>query len=231
MLNLHYGDITAIRRPILSGLRKYTFHLTQKEFLSKMTGRRRKPALDVPRTIVFVGLMGAGKSHIGRRLAARLGLPFIDADAEIEAAAGCSIEEIFARHGEDAFRDGERRVIARLLSGPVHVMAAGGGAFMNAETRRRIRDCAISIWLRAEVDVLLERVARRSNRPLLKQGDPRQVLEQLIAERYPVYGEADITVDTNHGPPGPIADKVYTALKEHISRMQAEPKLTQDTNE
>ncbi|MCH8155094.1 MAG: shikimate kinase [Proteobacteria bacterium] len=151
----------------------------------------------VPRTIVLVGLMGAGKSCIGRRLAAQLALDFVDADAEIERAAGCSIEEIFERHGETAFRDGERRVIARLLNQPIHVLATGGGSFMDPRTRSEIRGRAITVWLRADLELLLKRTGRRSNRPLLKRGNPREILEKLIAERYSVYGQADVIVDSS----------------------------------
>jgi shikimate kinase len=170
-----------------------------------------------PRTIVLVGLMGVGKSNIGRRLAARLGLPFIDADAEIEAAAGETIEEIFRRRGEAAFRDGERRVIARLLDGPIHVLAAGGGAFMDPQTRARIRERGISVWLRADIDILLARVARRDNRPLLKAGDPRAILTELMEKRYPIYAEADITVDSVEGPPESTLGRVIAALKRFLA--------------
>ena len=138
------------------------------------------------RTIVLVGLMGAGKTSVGRRLAVLLGMPFVDADKEIEKAAGCAIPEIFAAHGEAAFRDGERRVIARLLKDPPHVLAAGGGAFMDPETRARIRDDALSVWLRADIDLLLERVGGRRGRPLLDTGDRRAILAALIEERHPV---------------------------------------------
>jgi shikimate kinase len=165
------------------------------------------------RSIVLVGLMGAGKTNIGRRLASRLHLPFIDADSEIEAAAGETIEEIFERHGEAYFRDGERRVIARLLDGPVHVMAAGGGAFMDAQTRARIRQRAISIWLRADIELLLTRVARRDNRPLLKDGDRRAILAALIEKRHPIYAEADIVVDSIDGPPELTLSQVIYELK------------------
>ena len=179
-----------------------------------MTGRILVP----PRTVVLVGLMGAGKTNIGRRLAARLHLPFLDADAEIEAAAGETIEEIFQNRGEAAFRDGERRVIARLLQGPVHVLATGGGAFMDPQTRSAIRARGISIWLRAELDVLLARVARRSNRPLLKEGDPRGVLQRLMEIRHPVYAEADITVDSIDGPPELTLVRVMGELEAYVAR-------------
>ncbi|MBS1073527.1 3-dehydroquinate synthase [Gluconobacter sp. Dm-73] len=147
------------------------------------------------RTVVLVGMMGAGKTTIGRRLAQICGLPFVDADVEIERAAGCSIPEIFARHGEAAFRDGERRVIQRLLDGPPCILATGGGAWMDAQTRRLVRRHAVSIWLRAPVHVLVKRVAGRPGRPLLAQGRPDEVLERLVGLRYPVYAEADIIID------------------------------------
>ena len=164
------------------------------------------------RTIVLVGLMGAGKSAVGRRLAQRLGLNFVDADAEIEAAAGCTIPEIFERYGEPAFRDGERRVIARILERPPLVLATGGGAFMDPETRALIRERGVSVWLRAELDVLLRRVGRRTNRPLLKDGDPRAVLEGLIAVRHPVYAAADATVDSDDSPADTTVERVLAAL-------------------
>ncbi len=160
--------------------------------------------------------MGAGKTCIGRRLAAQYGLEFIDADAEVEAAAGCTIEEIFERHGEKAFRDGERRVIARLLAQPVHVLATGGGSFMDPRTREAIRGCSISLWLRADVDLLLKRTSRRNNRPLLRRGDPRVILEGLIAERYPVYAEADIIVDSADGPPEVTVDRARAKIEEFL---------------
>jgi shikimate kinase len=168
-------------------------------------------------SLVLVGLMGAGKSSIGRRLAQRLDLDFVDADTEIERAAGCTIEEIFARFGEPAFRDGERRVIVRLLEDrPPIVLATGGGAFMDPETRAAIRRHAVSIWLRADLDVLLRRVARRSNRPLLKQGDPREVLTRLIQLRHPVYAEADLVVDSDDSPPEVTVEKVVAALRQRL---------------
>jgi shikimate kinase len=164
------------------------------------------------RSIVLVGLMGAGKTKIGRRLAARLELPFFDSDEEIESAAGETIEEIFTNRGEAMFRDGERRVIARLLQGPVHVLATGGGAFMDPQTRRIIARRGVSVWLRAELDVLFARVSRRTNRPLLKTPDPRAVLAELITRRHPIYGEADVTVDSGEGPPDATAGRAIAAL-------------------
>lgn len=169
--------------------------------------------LAVPRTIALVGLMGAGKSCIGRLLAGALGLPFVDADKEIEAAAGCSVEDIFAAHGEAAFRDGERRVIARLLTQPKMVLATGGGAFIDPETRKLIHERATSLWLRADADLLVRRTARRNNRPLLKRGDPREILTRLIDERYPVYAEADVAVDSVDGPPEMTLDRVLEGLR------------------
>lgn len=162
--------------------------------------------------------MGAGKTSIGRRLAAQLDMPFVDADAEIEAAAGCTIEEIFERHGEAAFRDGERRVIARLLDGPPQVIATGGGAYMDPETRVLIAGRAISLWLRADLDTLVARTARRSNRPLLKNGDPRDTLDRLMRQRYPVYAEADIVVDSQDCPPDETTQAVLDALSAWLDR-------------
>jgi len=182
------------------------------------------PPLRVSRTVALVGLMGAGKSSIGRRLAQRLGLPFTDADSEIEAAAGATIEDIFQRHGEAAFRDGERRVIARLLDSPPHVLATGGGAFMDASTRALIKARALSIWLRADIELMLARVGRRGNRPLLKSGEPRAVLERLMAQRYPIYAEADLTVDSIDGPPEATLERVLAALATHLAgEKQAAP--------
>lgn len=168
------------------------------------------PALT--QTIVLVGLMGAGKSCIGRRLAQRLNVSFVDADTEIEQAAGCSIAEIFEKYGEAAFRDGERRVMSRLLEGPPTILAAGGGAFMDAETRQLIRQHAVSVWLRADLDTLASRTKGRGHRPLLNNGDPRETLAKLIEVRYPVYAEADITVDTGVDNPNVTCARVVEAL-------------------
>jgi shikimate kinase len=164
------------------------------------------------RSIVLVGLMGAGKSTVGRRLAARLDLPFKDADAEIETAAGMSIADIFATHGEPYFREGERRVIGRLLQEGPSVLATGGGAFMNPETRAWIARAGISIWLKAELDVLMRRVRKRSNRPLLKNADPENSMRQLMEARQPVYALADITVESRDIPHDRVVDDALDAL-------------------
>jgi shikimate kinase len=161
---------------------------------------------------VLVGMMGAGKSTIGRRLAARLRLPFMDADTEIEAAAGMTIPEIFEAHGEKHFRDGEARVIARLLESGPGVLATGGGSFMREETRRRIGDKAVSIWLKADTDVIMKRVKRRTDRPLLQTVDPAATVNRLLAEREPVYGCADITVASRDVPHDKIVDECMAAL-------------------
>jgi shikimate kinase len=169
------------------------------------------------RAVVMVGLMGAGKSAIGKRLAQALGLSFVDADKEIEEAAGCTIPEIFARFGEPAFRDGERRVIARLLEGPICVLATGGGAFMDDSTRAKIKERGLSVWLRADLDTLVRRTARRSNRPLLNAGDPREILGKLMAQRYPVYAAADVTVESLDAPPESTTARVVDALRAHLA--------------
>jgi shikimate kinase len=167
----------------------------------------------LPRTIALVGLMGAGKTTIGRRLARALGVPFRDADEEIERAAGLSVQEIFDRHGEREFRRGEMRVIARLLEEAPHVLATGGGAFIQADTRALLRERAVTVWLRADLDTLMKRVSRRDHRPLLKQEDPAAVMRRLMEERYPVYAEADVVVDTTSGPHGGAVRAVIEALK------------------
>jgi shikimate kinase len=170
-------------------------------------------ALEKP--LVFVGMMGAGKTAIGRRVAERLGVDFVDADDEIEAAAGCSITEIFERHGEAAFRDGEHRVIARLLEGAPKVVATGGGAFMNEATRRAIESHGTSIWLRADFETLWRRVSRRDHRPLLKTENPRKTLRDLIEARYPTYAAADLTVESTDGPRSETVDRVIRAVRRH----------------
>jgi shikimate kinase len=166
-----------------------------------------------PRSIVLVGMMGVGKSSIGRRLAARLGVPFVDADTEIEKAAGMSIPDIFARHGEAYFRSGEARVIARLLDSGPQVLASGGGAVMNADTRAAIKAKGVSIWLKAELDVLLRRIAKRKHeRPMLHTDDPSETLRQLLLTREPVYALADLTVQSRETPHETIVAEIMRAL-------------------
>ena len=165
------------------------------------------------RSVVLVGMMGAGKSTIGRRLSARLGIPFLDADAEIEVAhAGMTIPEIFASYGEPYFRDGEARVIARMLDSGPAVLATGGGAFMRQDTRDRIRDKAVSIWLKADADIIMRRVKRRSDRPLLQTADPEATVGRLISEREPVYQQADLTIWSRDVPHEKIVDECIEAL-------------------
>jgi shikimate kinase len=165
------------------------------------------------RSIVMVGMMGVGKSSIGRRLAARLGVPFVDADAEIEKAAGMGIADIFARHGEADFRSGEARVIARLLDGGPQVLATGGGAVMNADTRAAIKAKGVSIWLSAELDVLMRRINKRKNdRPMLQTADPEATLRELLVAREPVYAQADLTVQSREVPHDAIVSEIMTSL-------------------
>lgn len=169
------------------------------------------------RNVVLVGLMGAGKTSVGRRLAAALRLRFLDADHEIEAAANLTVAEIFEAYGEAHFRDGERRVIARLLADGPKVLATGGGAFMCEETRRRIRANGISIWLKADLPVLMERVRKKGNRPLLRAPDPEAVMRRLMAEREPTYALADIAVRSRDGPHQAIVGEILTALDAHLA--------------
>jgi len=175
------------------------------------------------RAIVLVGMMGAGKSSIGRRLAQRLDIPFVDADTEIEIAAGMSIADIFASRGEPEFRSGEARVIARLLDGGVQVVATGGGAFMNAETRAAIKAKGISVWLKADFDVLMRRIKRRNDRPLLKTDDPATKLQELIDLRYPTYALADLTVQSRDVVHEKIVDEIVGALAGHLGVAGGEP--------
>jgi shikimate kinase len=175
------------------------------------------------RSIVLVGLMGCGKSSVGRRLASRLGLQFVDADEEIERVAAKSIVEIFADHGEAYFRDGERRVIARLLGNGPQVLATGGGAFINPETRQKIRERGISIWLRADLPVLMRRVSKRDTRPLLKTADPEATMRDLMAKRYPVYADADITLESRDVPHDVIVNEAIAAIKAQLALAPAAP--------
>jgi len=173
--------------------------------------------LSLPRTVALVGLMGAGKSAIGRRLAQRLRLPFVDADDEIERAAGCSISEFFERFGEAEFRNGERRVISRLLEGPPHVLSTGGGAYIDPATRALMREKALTVWLRADLDVLFDRVKKRAHRPLLRQGDPREILRRLMEQRYLIYAESDLVVESTAQPADRTTEQVIEALRRHLS--------------
>jgi len=175
------------------------------------------------RSIVLVGMMGAGKSTIGRRLAGRLRLPFLDADIEIEAAASMSIPEIFETRGEPYFRDGEARVIARLLDSGPAVLATGGGAFMREETRTRIRDKAVSIWLKADVDIIMKRVKRRADRPLLQTEDPAATVSRLLEQREPVYRSADLTIWSRDVPHERIVDECIEALRVRLCGDAAPP--------
>ena len=168
------------------------------------------------RPIVLIGMMGAGKTTVGRRLAARLGRHFVDSDEEVEKAAGMSIEDIFAAHGEADFRAGEVKVIARLLKESGIVLGTGGGAFMNAETRGLIKEAAVSVWIKADFELLFQRVSRRSNRPLLKTANPRETLQKLIDARYPTYAEADITIVSRDVPQDQVASEVIDAIAAHF---------------
>ena len=168
------------------------------------------------RPIVLVGMMGAGKTTVGRRLATRLGRHFVDSDEEVEKAAGMSIEEIFASRGEADFRAGEQRVIARLLKDQDLVLGTGGGAFINAETRALVKASAVSVWIKADFELLFQRVQRRSNRPLLKTANPRETLKGLIDKRYPVYADADVTVVSKDVPQDQVASEVIDALLDHL---------------
>jgi len=169
------------------------------------------------RAIVLIGMMGSGKTSVGKRLAARLGLPFHDADAEIEAAAGMSITDIFALHGEPYFREGERKVMLRLLQGGPQVLATGGGAFMNETTRTAIAAYGVSVWLKADFDVLMKRVRKRATRPLLQTPDPEGALRGLIATRYPVYQLADLCVMSQDGPHEAVVEDVTRALETFVA--------------
>jgi shikimate kinase len=181
--------------------------------------RQERPALRLVRPVVLIGLMGAGKSSVGAKLAEMLGAAFCDSDAEIEKAANLSVPEIFERYGETHFRDGERRVIARLLAGKPLVLATGGGAFMDAGTRALIAERAVSVWLRADLDLLVQRTAGRGHRPLLNRGNPRETLAELMAARYPVYERADVHVQSRPGQAHDrMALRIIAGLKKHGDR-------------
>jgi shikimate kinase len=169
------------------------------------------------RSIVFVGLMGAGKTAIGRKVAATLGLPFLDSDQEIEAVSRMNIPDLFERYGEPEFRSLEQRVIARILDHGPQVLSTGGGAYINGQTRELVQELGVSVWLKADIEVLMERVSKKQNRPLLKNPDPRGVMQRLIAERYPVYAHADVKVETRDEKREVISQEVISSLHAHLS--------------
>ena len=182
----------------------------------KTKPKRYSASLVLPKTLVLVGMMGAGKSSIGCRIARKLGVRFYDTDLEVERAAGCSVADIFETWGEKAFRDAERRVIKRLLSGQVQVISTGDGAFVDEENLELIKENAISLWLRADPEILYERVIRRDTRPLLFDGDAKVILEEMIERRYPIYAKADLTVESNDDAHEATVERVMEALKKHI---------------
>lgn len=178
--------------------------------------KRYSASLVLPKTLVLVGMMGAGKSSVGWRLARKLGIPFSDTDQEVEKAAGCSVADIFETWGEKAFRDAERRIIKRLLAEPTQIVSTGDGAFFDEASRALIKENAISLWLRADPEILYERVIRRDTRPLLFEGDAKQILEEMIERRYPIYAKADLTVESNDDAHEATIERVIEALKNYI---------------
>lgn len=181
---------------------------------------KRKSQIDfkVTRPVVLIGMMGCGKTTVGRRLASRLGMRFLDTDSEIEKAAGLNVSDIFDYYGESDFRDGERRVIQRLMSEPPRVLATGGGAFINEQTRTLILEKGTAVWLRADLDVLVERTSRRNTRPLLRKGNPRDILKRLLKEREPCYAQAQIQVKTGQGPHESVVQNIITALRNYYEQ-------------
>jgi shikimate kinase len=204
-------------KPIRRRMRARKNNATMQDAADTIIEGRVKRAL-ARRSLVLVGLMGAGKSTVGRRLAARLGMKFRDADNEIEAAAGMSIPDIFANYGEAHFRDGERRVIDRLLHEEPMVLATGGGAYMDPATRAAIANSAVSVWLRADLETLMRRVRKRGNRPLLQNPDPEATMRHLIDTRYPVYALADLCVESREGPHAKVVEAIIAALDDHLCR-------------
>lgn len=182
----------------------------------KAKPKRYSASLVLPKTLVLVGMMGAGKSSIGWRIARKMGTPFYDTDQEVERAAGCSVADIFETWGEKAFRDAERRVLKRLLSGQTQVVSTGDGTFVDEESRTLIKENAISLWLRADPEILYERVIRRDTRPLLFEGDAKQILEEMVERRYPLYAKADLTVESNDDAHEATVERVMEALKNYI---------------
>jgi len=189
--------------------------------LNKLKRKRKAhaPRLRYPlnKSIALIGLMGSGKTTIGVRLARRLGLPFVDSDAEIEIAAGHTVNEIFEKFGEEDFRVGERKVIDRLISDKPSILGTGGGAYMDRETRKRLNKKTITVWLKADIKSLVERTGRRNTRPLLKQGNPQEILTRLARQRYPVYGQSDITVETGNGPHEHVVNNIIHQLNHFLA--------------
>ncbi|MEZ5892846.1 MAG: shikimate kinase [Parvularculaceae bacterium] len=187
-----------------------------------MAQSRKYPEISCGKPVVLVGMMGAGKTTVGRRLAPRLGLPFFDADSEIEKAAGMSVSDLFRLHGEASFREGEAKIIRRLLEGPPHVLATGGGAVTNADTRALIAERAISVWIKADPETIVRRAGKRNTRPLLQTGDPGETIRRLLKERESFYAAADIHVDSQPGPHGNTVDKIIDALKNRPELFKAQ---------
>ncbi|MDD7909333.1 shikimate kinase [Pseudovibrio exalbescens] len=201
---------------------------------NKAAARKQRAAKIVKRlhgkTIVLVGIMGCGKSTVGRRLAQYLSLPFVDADAEIEVAADRSISEIFAEHGEAYFREGERRVIARLLQEGPQVLATGGGAFMNDETRGNIKNNGISVWMRAELPIIMARVRKRPTRPLLQTADPEATMKKLMSEREPIYAQADMTIWSRDVSHEAVMEEILQALEHNLPPLTPAETETEQTD-
>lgn len=187
----------------------------KKNKIKSPSARLRYP---LTKSIALVGLMGSGKTTVGVRLARKLGVSFVDSDAEIEVAAGHTVSEIFEKFGEDDFRNGERKVIDRLISDTPTVLGTGGGAFMDRETRRNLKERTITVWLKANIDLLVERTSRRNTRPLLQAGDPEKILRDLAHKRYPIYGQADITVETGIGPHEKVVHDIIWKLNEYLAK-------------
>ena len=207
------------RRPLGSARRLvYAVIMTMSQDTNSLAAHRptRPPAIDRP--IALVGMMGSGKSTVGRRLARQLSVPFVDSDAEVEAAANCAVSDIFDRYGEEAFRSGEQRVLERLLDGRPKVIATGGGAFIRPETRELIQQRAVSIWLQADLDTLVDRTGRKDNRPLLRGKDRRATLADLLDQRTPVYGEAHIHVASSQGPHAKVVGDIVAALSAYFGK-------------
>ena len=216
MLAAKVLGLTLLRPPASTPRTSPGVGMTAAASTSRDAHRDELLALLGGRPLVLVGMMGAGKTTVGRRLAARLGRRFVDSDEEVEKAAGMTIEDIFAAHGEADFRAGEVRVIARLLKDHDLVLGTGGGAFINGETRSLVKASAVSVWIKADFDLLFQRVQRRSNRPLLKTANPRQTLQDLIDKRYPIYAEADVTVVSKDVPQDQVATEVIEAVLAHL---------------